>query len=72
MQDGMHIDIGQELQRLKKTLNEAQRKIMFRAEVATVKNCRKLVRTYVHVSHVSLFFSFFHLPYYLTTLSLNT
>ena len=44
MQDGMHIDVGQELVRLKKTLREAKRKIMFRAEVATVKNCRKLVR----------------------------
>jgi hypothetical protein len=44
MQDGMHMDIGQELARLKRTLHDAQRRIMFRAEVATVKNCRKLVR----------------------------
>ena len=43
MQEGMHIDIGQELARIKGTLHEAQRRIMFRAEVATVKNCRKLV-----------------------------
>src|SRR6056297_289487 len=38
MQDGMHIDIGQELGRLKHTLHDAQRRILFRAEVATVKN----------------------------------
>jgi hypothetical protein len=43
MQDGMHIDIGQELGRLKHTLHDAQRRILFRAEVATVKNCRKLL-----------------------------
>ena len=43
MQDGMHIDIGQELGRLKRTLHDAQRRILFRAEVATVKNCRKLL-----------------------------
>lgn len=44
MQDGMQLDVGQELARLKRTLQDAQRRIMFRAEVATVKNCRKLVR----------------------------
>ncbi|KAM3575264.1 hypothetical protein VYU27_002850 [Nannochloropsis oceanica] len=43
MQDGMHIDISQELGRLKRTLHDAQRRILFRAEVATVKNCRKLL-----------------------------
>ena len=43
MQDGMHMDIGQEVGRLKRTLHDARRRIMFRAEVATVKNCRKLV-----------------------------
>lgn len=46
MQDGMQLDVGQELARLKRTLQDAQRRIMFRAEVATVKNCRKLVRPY--------------------------
>ena len=43
MQDAMHIDIGQEVGRLKRTLHDAQRRILFRAEVATVKNCRKLL-----------------------------
>lgn len=52
MQDGMHIDIGQEVGRLKRTLHDARRRIMFRAEVATVKNCRKLVR--------ACFFFFLH------------
>lgn len=42
-QDGVHIDTSQEMARLKKTLLEAQRRLLFRAEVATVKNFRKLV-----------------------------
>jgi hypothetical protein len=43
LQDGAQIDIGQELARLKRTLADAQRRLIFRAEVATVKNVRKLV-----------------------------
>jgi len=43
MQDGGQMDIGQELAGIKRTLRDAQRRIIFRAEVATVKNFRKLV-----------------------------
>lgn len=38
------LDTAQELQSLRKTLKEAGRKIVFRAEVATVRNFRFLVR----------------------------
>jgi hypothetical protein len=38
------LDAAQELQSLRKTLKEAGRKLVFRAEVATVRNFRFLVR----------------------------
>ena len=41
------LDTAQELQSLRKTLKEAGRKLLFRAEVATVRNFRFLVCMYV-------------------------
>lgn len=38
------LDTAQELQSLQKTLRESGRKLLFRAEVATVRNFRFLVR----------------------------
>lgn len=43
------LDTAQELQSLQKTLRESGRKLLFRAEVATVRNFRFLVRGCVGV-----------------------
>lgn len=46
------LDTAQELQSLQKTLRESGRKLLFRAEVATVRNFRFLVRMLGLIYHV--------------------
>lgn len=46
------LDTGQELQSLRKTLRESGRKLLFRAEVATVRNFRFLVRWRIRVLYI--------------------
>jgi hypothetical protein len=61
------LDTAQELQSLRKTLRESGRKLLFRAEVATVRNFRFLVRMYILIC-VCVFILYIYIYIYISML----